>query len=250
MNADRIAWIVPCFNEAARLDQAAFLALADQLPSTWLVFVDDGSRDQTLLRLRDIARQRAERITVLPLPANQGKAEAVRQGMLHALAGPAAIVGFVDADLATPPAELQRLAEMVQGGEYDLVLGSRVQLLGRSIERNPVRHYLGRMFATCASLSLGLPVYDTQCGAKVFRRSEALSAAVAKPFGSRWAFDVELLGRLVRPGGGVAGVPIERIREEPLWAWSDMPGSKLGPAAALQAGLDLARVAWALRRRR
>jgi dolichyl-phosphate beta-glucosyltransferase len=106
------------------------------------------------------------------------------------------------------------------------------------------------MFATCASLSLGLAVYDTQCGAKLFRRSEALTAALAEPFGSRWAFDVELLGRLVRPGGGVAGVPIDRIREEPLAAWSDMPGSKLGVAAALQAGLELARIGWALRRRR
>jgi dolichyl-phosphate beta-glucosyltransferase len=249
MTADRITWIVPCFNEAARLDQAAFLALADQPPSAALVFVDDGSHDQTLRCLQNLAKQRPDRIVVVAQPTNQGKAETVRQGLLHALAGSATIVGYVDADLATPPAELQRLADMVRGGEYDLVLGSRVQLLGRSIQRNPVRHYLGRVFATCASLSLGLPVYDTQCGAKIFRRSEALTAALAKPFGSRWAFDVELLGRLVRPGGGVAGVTIERIREEPLRTWSDIPGSKLRAAAALQAGLELARIGWQLRRR-
>jgi glycosyltransferase involved in cell wall biosynthesis len=250
MTLQRITWVVPCFNEAARLDPAAFLALADLPPSPSLVFVDDGSRDQTLQRLRALAEQRPEQIAVVAQPTNQGKAEAVRQGLLHALAGPADIVGFVDADLATPPAELQRLAEMIRSGDYDLVLGSRVQLLGRSIQRNPVRHYLGRVFATCASLSLGLAVYDSQCGAKLFRRGEALTAALAKPFGSRWAFDVELLGRMVRPGGGVAGLPIERIREEPLAAWSDVPGSKLGAVAALQAGLELARIGWSLRRRR
>ena len=249
MKTDPIAWVVPCFNEAARIDPTAFLALADQPPSTSLVFVDDGSRDQTLLRLQAMAKQRPDRIAVITRPANQGKAEAVRQGMLHALAGPAQIVGFVDADMATPPAELQRLADLGRSGEHDLVLASRVQLLGRSIHRNSRRHYLGRVFATCASLSLGLPVYDTQCGAKVFRRSQALHAALATPFRSRWAFDVELIGRLVRPGGGVAGIAIDRIREEPLWTWKDIPGSKLGPGAALQAGLELARIGWELRRR-
>ena len=248
MTTHQVTWVVPCFDEATRLDQAAFLALADQ-PSTSLIFVDDGSHDQTLPLLRRLAQQRADRISVLERPLNQGKAEAVRQGMLHALAGSAEMLGFVDADLATPPAELLRLAVMIRDGEFDLVFGSRVQLLGRSIERSPLRHYVGRVFATCASLSLGLAAYDTQCGAKIFRRTPALAAALGSPFSSRWAFDVELLGRLVRPGGGVPGLSISRIREEPLSTWSDVPGSKLGPMAALQTGLELARIAWKLRRR-
>jgi len=124
-----------------------------------------------------------------------------------------------------------------------------VQLLGRTIERRHVRHYVGRVFATCASLSLGLPVYDTQCGAKIFRRSEALLAAIATPFKSRWAFDVELFGRLVRPGHGTPGIALNRIWEEPLRAWTDVAGSKLSAVAGLRAAFDLACIAWAIRRR-
>jgi hypothetical protein len=121
-------------------------------------------------------------------------------------------------------------------------MGSRVQLLGRRIERSSLRHYAGRVFATGASLSLGLPVYDTQCGAKLFRPSPALACALEQPFTSRWAFDVELLGRLLRPDTGVPPVAAERIREEPLLVWSDVPGSKLRPLGALRGGLDLLRL--------
>jgi glycosyltransferase involved in cell wall biosynthesis len=248
MTSDHLAWVVPCFEEAARIDGAAFLALAEQSAPASLIFVDDGSRDQTLALLRGLAEQRPAQVEVVALPENRGKAEAVRRGMLRALAGAADVIGYVDADLATPPHELQRLAALVRGGDYDVLMGSRVQLLGHDIARKPIRHYIGRVFATCASLSLGLPVYDTQCGAKLFRRTPALASALAQPFTSRWAFDVELLARLIRPGPGVAAIAVERICEEPLLAWSDVPGSKLGPAAALRSGLDLIRLGARLRR--
>ena len=95
-------------------------------------------------------------------------------------------------------------------------------LLGHRIERSWARHYLGRLFATASSQVLGLPVYDTQCGAKVFRDGPALRAALATPFTSRWAFDVELLGRL---GTGAD----RRFLEVPLERWHDVGGSKLRP---------------------
>jgi dolichyl-phosphate beta-glucosyltransferase len=242
MTQAHVAWVVPCYEEAARLDRAGFLALADGSEPASLILVDDGSRDATLAMLRALAEERPGRIEILALPENRGKAEAVRTGMRHALAGGAGLVGYVDADLATPPAELVRLANLMRAADLDLLLGSRVQLLGREIKRSTVRHYFGRIFATCASLSLGLPVYDTQCGAKLFRPTPALAAALERAFVSRWAFDVELLGRLVRPGPAVAPITADRIREEPLSTWVDVPGSKLGMAGALRAGLDLLRV--------
>jgi dolichyl-phosphate beta-glucosyltransferase len=243
MTADCLVWVVPCFEEAPRLDRAAWLGLADAAPDTRLQFVDDGSRDGTLAVLEELAGQRPERIEVVALPENRGKAEAVRHGMRRALDARAGSVGYVDADLATPPAELARLARLMRDGDYDMLMGSRVQLLGRAIARSQVRHYMGRVFATIASLSLGLPVYDTQCGAKLFRPTPALAAALATPFVSRWAFDVELLDRLLHPPAGIAPVEPGRIREEPLAAWTDVPGSKVRPLAALQGGLDLLRIA-------
>ena len=124
--------------------------------------------------------------------------------------------------------------------ELDGVLGSRVRLLGRQIERRGTRHYLGRVFATFASLVLGLPVYDTQCGAKLIRVDDALGDALANPFRSRWIFDDELIQRL----SGYATRPLaERLEEYPLRRWTDVDGSKLGAGDMLQAPLELLRLA-------
>jgi dolichyl-phosphate beta-glucosyltransferase len=249
MNDPHVAWVVPCFDEEHRLKGSAFLAMLDEMAPASLLFVDDGSRDQTLALLRTLAEKRSTNVDVISLPQNLGKGEAVRQGLLHALSGPADIVGYVDADLATPPVELGRLSNLARSGNYDILIGSRVQLLGRSITRNSVRHYFGRIFATCASLCLDLPIYDTQCGAKLFRRTVALSAALAEPFASRWAFDVELLARLVYPQAEITPIAIDRIREEPLLVWTDVSGSKLHPAAAVRSGLELVRIGWKVRHR-
>ena len=188
-----------------------------------------------------------ERVRVVALSPNQGKAEAVRTGLRAALTAGCRQVGYLDADLSTPPEELTRLFEVLASGSWGAVLGSRVGLLGWEIERTPARHYLGRLFATTASLALGITVYDTQCGAKVFRSTEALTRALESPFLSRWAFDVELLSRLTH--GPNALTPGE-IREEPLRVWHHVHGSKLTPRHMLLAAKDLARIAWNERRRR
>ena len=249
VQTNHLTWVVPCFEEAARIDGPAFLALVEKCAPASLIFVDDGSRDQTLVCLRDIAEQQPAQVEVISFSENRGKGEAVRQGLLLALSRGTEVVGYIDADLATPPQELHRLATLFRTGTYDILMGSRVQLLGRSIERRPSRHYFGRVFATCASLGLGLPVYDTQCGAKLFRNTKALTAALERPFDSRWVFDVELLARLVHPQAGIAGIEMERIREEPLLSWTDVPGSKLSPVAALRSGLDLLRLGFKRRLR-
>lgn len=247
-----IAWVVPCYNEADRLDGDAFLSVVDAEPNISILFVDDGSSDRTLGRLRELARQRPQAVRVLPLERNAGKAEAVRRGLLDALDKGASIVGYVDADLATPLDEMRRLTRIIREHDVDVVIGTRVAMLGHQIERNNARHYLGRVFASAASVILNLRVYDTQCGAKLFRRTAALEAALANAFLSRWAFDVELLGRLLEGGPGVPPIAPERMYEEPLREWSDVPGSKLSARAIVTAGLDLVRISreLGLRRRR
>jgi glycosyltransferase involved in cell wall biosynthesis len=230
--------IVPCYDEAARLDQGEFLRLAAARSDLELLFVDDGSRDGTaevLERMHAVE----PRLSVHRLARNGGKAEAVRRGLLAALDRGADVVGYADADLATPVDELLRLVRAMAERGSAVVLGSRVRLLGAAIERRPARHYLGRVFATIASLALRIDVYDTQCGAKLFRRGDALRQALETPFRSRWAFDVELLARLLEGGPVAPGLAPAELREVPLEAWRDADGSKLGLRAMIRAGLDL-----------
>ena len=128
---------------------------------------------------------------------------------------------------------------------YDVVIGARVQLLGRDIRRNRARHYVGRVFATVVSLALGMPVYDTQCGAKLFRVTPELRSVLARPFLSRWIFDVELIARMVRERRQSGGPPVEQSSYElPLMKWTDVPGSKLRGADFFTAAWDLGQIYW------
>ncbi|HVQ26103.1 MAG TPA: glycosyltransferase [Planctomycetota bacterium] len=245
------AWIVvPCFNEEARLDDTAFLSLVEP-GDLRLLFVNDGSRDGTETRLRALRDRRPERIDFLSLPRNLGKAEAVRSGMREALDRGAEIVGYTDADLSTPVAELRRLWSILGAApRVQVLLASRVSLLGADIQRRAARHYLGRVFASLASLMLQLRVYDTQCGAKLFRRTPALEAALDEPFTSRWAFDVELLGRLAIGTATAPAIPVEAFLEVPLRTWVDVAGSKLRFTSMARTLVDLARVGSDLAKRR
>jgi dolichyl-phosphate beta-glucosyltransferase len=246
----RAVIVVPCFNEASRLDGDRLLALVEE-PGVDLLLVDDGSTDGTGGLLAAIAARAPGRVRVLSLSENAGKGEAVRAGMARALEDGAQLTGYLDADLSTPPAEMLRILKTLAGDErLHGALGSRVLLLGRRIERQAHRHYLGRVFGTAASAILGAPIYDTQCGAKAFRRSAALEAALREPFSSSWAFDVELIGRLLAGDGRAEPVPLASLVEVPLREWRDVKGSKLGGASMLRAAVDLARIRGRLLKRR
>ena len=119
------------------------------------------------------------------------------------------------------------------------VFGSRVARLGSRIERSPVRHYSGRVFATVASVALGVAVYDTQCGAKVFRVNPNFIAAIESPFRSAWSFDVILLQRLLDGTPELPGLPVASFLEVPLDAWSDVGGSKVGLLGSVTALWDV-----------
>lgn len=242
--------VVPCHNEAERLDVDAYLACASDDGPRFL-FVDDGSKDDTFAVLEGMRRQRPGQVQVLRLEQNQGKAEAVRRGMILAIEGGARLVGFWDADLATPLEALAPMTEILEADDrVDIVLGSRVRLLGRAVERRWQRHVAGRLFATLASWTLSVPVYDTQCGAKLFRVNSRTEATLVEPFHSRWVFDVEILARYVAELGFSAEDLGGRIVELPLERWHDVDGSKVRPRDFVTAAADLGWIAWAYRLRK
>jgi glycosyltransferase involved in cell wall biosynthesis len=229
MSAPDLALVVPCHNEAIRLEPDAFLAFASSHPRVRLIFVDDGSDDGTAEVLERIRRQAPESVTTLGHTPRRGKAETVRVGILEGLAQGARLVGFFDADLSTPLEVVDDFLALLEARpSVEFALGSRMMLLGRDIRRKAVRHYLGRVFATATSLTLDLPVYDTQCGAKVLRVNEQIATLFAQPFHSPWIFDVELIARYLRLPVAPGDPPRrDRVYEMVLPAWPDRPCTKL-----------------------
>ncbi len=226
----RVMIVVPCFNEAKRLDASAFGAFTLERHEVTFVFVNDGSADTTMSVLSTIASSAKSKCEIVDRANNGGKAEAVRQGMLHALALAPDYVGYWDADLAAPLSELSGFLELMQlRHDIDIVFGSRVKLMGRSIERLAWRHYLGRVSATLISRTLALPIYDTQCGHKLFRATDMLARVFADPFQTNWLFDVEILARFLTTDPRGRDAVARTIYEWPLARWVDVSGSKVKP---------------------
>jgi dolichyl-phosphate beta-glucosyltransferase len=230
--------VIPCYNEAGRLQPAVFLERAEHAGEVGFLFVDDGSTDGTSAILADMAGRGGGSIAVLTLNQNVGKARAVQLGILAAFEHDPEFVGFWDADLAAPLAAIPEFMEVFKARpEVDIVMGARVKLLGRDIRRSPLRHYCGRIFATAASFALGVSVYDTQCGAKIFRVTEPVRRVFSAPFRTKWIFDVEILSRYMAATGLEQSE--SRICELPLHTWTAMPGSKLTAWHVVRAILDL-----------
>ena len=252
-SAAKVTLVVPCYNEEVRLPVADYIGYAkasgtSNRAATRLLFVDDGSRDRTVDVLQCIIDgSPAGCVNMLKLPSNQGKAEAVRQGLLQAVASSSDgdIVGFWDSDLATPLAAVEQLAELLRSRpQLQMVFAARVALLGRKVKRSPIRHYIGRVFATLASLALNLAIYDTQCGAKLFRVTPTLRAVLAAPFMTRWVFDCEMIARFAALSAASASQPPleETIYEYPIEEWVDVAGSKVKPTDVVRMAIGLVRI--------
>ena len=233
--------VVPCYNEAQRLRPQQFTRFLEEDLGIRFLFVNDGSTDETLAVLLGLQRLHPQWISVLDQQPNAGKAEAVRSGLLQAITDPGTIyVGFWDADLATPlDAIPDLLGKLSSTPGLEMVFGARVRLLGRHIHRKPVRHYLGRCFATVASSLLRLPIYDTQCGAKLFRVTPDLREILKGSFRSRWIFDVEILARFVALRQGNFDHLRHVIYEYPLERWEDVAGSRVKPFDFIRAVREL-----------
>ena len=244
MDNGSICIVIPCYNEEKRLpiEQIKKALLNDA--GLELCMVNDGSSDGTGSVLKKLVLEDPTRIRSIDLQKNSGKAEAVRQGMLKmANESKAEYIGYFDADLATPLEEARKMTERVPAeSKVVMVAGSRVKLLGSTdIQRLWYRHYFGRVFATTVSNMLDLSVYDTQCGAKLFKRS-VVKDLFQESFKSKWLFDVELFYRcLILYGRTEAS---ERIFELNVGQWHEIDGSKIKPGFILKVPLEL----WTIRR--
>lgn len=233
--------VVPAYNEADRLPFDEFERWIIDHSFGQFLFVNDGSSDGTLDALKDFENKYPERVDVLHLEKNVGKAMAVHAGFNWAFVQDKfkneSSIGYMDADLAAPIRELKRLNGILIEENLQLVFGSRILKIGSNIERKGYRHYLGRIIATFISLSLRLPIYDTQCGAKVFRNNDVSRNLFMKPFISRWLFDVEIFGRVKQYCNF-----FKEVKEEPLTEWIEKGGSKITFGDTLKIPFELVKI--------
>jgi len=228
--------IVPCFNEAKRIQLNDFASFLSRFSKVTLHFVNDGSTDATNEILQSFQKKYPKQVKILRLTQNLGKGNAILKGMQQALENSDYdTLGFLDADLSTYPEECLYLAKKIRGS-IQFVFGSRIKKIDNSIERKLFRFLIGRIIATAISKVLKIAVYDTQCGCKIFNRKTA-KLAFGKPFISAWLFDVEIFFRLKNYFG--TSNFISMSSEIPLKKWKDQGDSKIKWSYGLKIWLDL-----------
>jgi dolichyl-phosphate beta-glucosyltransferase len=235
----KAAIVIPCYDEAARLNIEVFAQYLSSKPHIDLLFVNDGSKDDTLGVLSKLKGMNPAQIDILDLEKNCGKAEAVRLGLKLSFEKDSyTYIGFWDADLATPLEEIDHLLNFSNEGNKKIVMASRMKRMGANVERKASRHIFGRIFSTFASVILKLPVYDTQCGAKLFHATTR--DLFNEQFVTKWLFDIEILARFRNKFGVPA--TLNTVIEVPLNTWKEIGGSKLKLKHLLKVPFELLKI--------
>ncbi len=157
-----VSIVIPVYNEAANLTALwqRLSAVAAQLPDWEVVFVDDGSRDDSLKLLSQIAAEN-DHVKVIELARNFGQHAALLAGFRECRGE---VVVTLDADLQNPPEEIPRLLEQIEAGN-DVVGGWRAER-----QDQPYRRLASRLHNRVTSLIVGVPMHDYGCMLRAYRR--------------------------------------------------------------------------------
>ena len=237
--------VIPCYNEEERLLSTEFKDFAHKNLGYHLCFVNDGSTDKTLEVLEKLKKGSESNISIYNCEQNGGKAEAVRQGMLH-LAKDEQLdyIGFLDADLSTDFRDFDDLVETLDQSNFKIVSGSRMSRMGADITKESARRIISMTINLIIRTILRMPFNDTQCGAKVMDRS-VVPLLFDKPFITKWLFDVEMFIRMRKHYGKTEAKKL--ICEQPLKRWIHADGSKLSMKDSVKIVGQLAKIAFVYR---
>lgn len=195
--------IMPVYNEGPRL----FANLQRTVPPLRylgpceVIVVNDGSADDSAAEMKRAAELLPE-VRTVNLP-HAGKGEALRQGAAEARGE---FVAFFDADLDLPPEQILFFVAVQRVKKADAVIGSKMH--PDSTVQYPLRRRIYSMgYYLLTKLLFGLPVRDTQTGLKLVRRS-LLTKALARTKLTGFAFDLELLVRLLQLGARMTEAPV------------------------------------------
>ena len=241
-----IGLVIPCYNEEERLSSKSFMDFANQNLGYHLCFVNDGSTDQTLEVLQKIQKGNESNISIYNCDKNGGKAEAVRQGILHLSKDEQLdYLGYLDADLSTDFRDFDDLVQTLENSRFKIVSGSRISRMGADITKESARNIISKTINLIIQKILGMPFKDTQCGAKIMHR-EIAQTVFDKKFITRWLFDVEIFKRIQKQYGTENAKTM--ICEQPLKRWIHADGSKLSMKDSIKIVGQLAHIAMAYNR--
>ncbi|SMC55478.1 response regulator [Cellulophaga tyrosinoxydans] len=233
--------VIPCYNEEERLSGQEFKNFVHSNLGYHLCFVNDGSTDRTLEVLEELRKGNENKISIYDCAKNGGKAEAVRQGVLHLANDPQLdYIGYLDADLSTDFRDFDDLVKTMENSNFKIVSGSRMSRMGANITKESARKIISKTINLIIRSILKMPFNDTQCGAKIMDK-EIAQLVFNKKFITRWLFDVEIFMRM-RKHYGKDKVQ-ELICEQPLKRWIHADGSKLSMKDSIKIVGQLAKIA-------
>ena len=240
-----IGVVIPCYNEEERLQSEAFKKFVDRNLGYHLCFVNDGSKDNTLHLLNELAKGNEDRISVYHCEKNGGKAEAVRLGMLHlAKDQQFDYIGFLDADLSTNFDDFQDLVTTISNSNFQIVSGSRMSRMGADITKESARAIISKAINFIIRKTLGMEINDTQCGAKIMTK-EIVEKTFQTRFLTKWLFDVEIFMRMKKVYGSKEAKVL--ICEQPLKRWIHADGSKLSMKDSIKIVGQIGQIAFSYR---
>lgn len=158
MSNPTLSIIVPVYNEMScvpELYRRLTVVLRENQINSELIFVNDGSQDESLLLLKEL-RKRDPYVKILDFSRNFGHQVAVKAGIDYA-SGDALII--MDADLQDPPEMIPEFISKWREG-YDVVLGGRVERKGESFLKKMTAYVYYRMIRSIAHINLSIDVGD------------------------------------------------------------------------------------------
>jgi dolichyl-phosphate beta-glucosyltransferase len=203
-----ISVIVPVYNESQRIHHLEqIIKYLKTLPQkTELIVVDDGSKDDTLKKLRSM--NSGNNFRILTYKKNAGKGYAIKTGMLAAKGD---YCLFLDVDLSTPISEMGKFIPVL--GKADIVIGTRKSKGANVVTPQPIiRKWMGRGFTLLSQIMLNVWVSDFTCGFKFFSK-EAAKKIFSNVKVFRWGFDSEVLFLAKKYGFSVKEVPVTWVND-------------------------------------
>lgn len=208
--------IVPAYNEERRIKP--FVNELFKACKSWkdfeIIFVDDGSIDNTLNILKEICKSR-KYFRIISYKRNQGKGAAVQKGVMAARGEN---IIFIDADGSINPSLIPSMQRKLQ--KYDVVVGARSHK--QSVVKKPIfRRFVSRTFNIYANILFGINIDDGLCGFKGFKANVARSI-FKDLISKRWIFDIELFFKIRKMGFSLFEMPIHWVhRGQSKWKITD-----------------------------